>query len=86
MSKQILAARYAAFEGAVEIHGTQVIGLAGRPANTCATCKWFAPLKPGHAAICFEKWRSLPWNAAVPLTTAHGSCNCHTLPDPPAQR
>lgn len=50
---------------------------------TCATCKHFAPLKPGHAAICFEKWRGLPWNAAVPLTTAGDTCEKHDeiLPD-----
>lgn len=47
---------------------------------TCATCKHFAPLSPGHAAICFEKWRGLPWNAAVPLTTAVDTCDKHEIP------
>lgn len=44
---------------------------------TCATCRHFAPLKPGHAAICMMRWRDLPWNAAVPLTTAEGWCEKH---------
>lgn len=44
---------------------------------TCSTCEHFAPLTPGHAAICFEKWKGLPWNAAVPLTTADGWCEKH---------
>lgn len=43
----------------------------------CKSCTWFAPLSPGHAAICFEKWRGLEWNAAVPLTTADDSCKKH---------
>ena len=51
------------------------------PMNTCATCQHFAPLKPGHAAICFERWRGLPWNAAVPLTTADDSCEKHARRD-----
>ena len=41
---------------------------------TCKTCIYFAPMKPGHAAICFERWRHLPWNAAVPLTTENDTC------------
>lgn len=45
------------------------------PTERCETCKSFAPLKPGHAAICFEKWKELPWNAAVPLTTANEWCD-----------
>lgn len=44
---------------------------------TCSTCAYFAPLSPGHAAICFERWRHLPWNAAVPLTTADDGCENH---------
>lgn len=43
----------------------------------CSTCKHFAPLKPGHAAICMERWKGLPWNAAVPLTTADDTCEKH---------
>ncbi len=74
---QIPGPGYGPLEGAVENHGTQAAGLAGRPANTCATCKSFAPLSPGHAAICFERWRGLPWHAAVPLTTADDSCEKH---------
>lgn len=74
MSNTIPAPGCGALEGAVENHGIQSIGADGRPANTCARCKWFAPLSPGHAAICFEKWRGLPWNAAVPLTTADDTC------------
>jgi len=65
---------YGPLEGAVENHGTQSTGTDGRPANTCATCCHFAPLKPGHAAICFERWRGLPWNAAVPLTRPEDTC------------
>ncbi len=45
--------------------------------ETCSTCKYFMPLSPGYAAICGEKWRDLPWNAAVPLTTANDSCEKH---------
>jgi hypothetical protein len=41
--------------------------------QTCKTCKHFAPLKPGHAAICFHRWRDIPWNAGVPLTTENDS-------------
>jgi len=44
---------------------------------TCATCRHFVPLSPGHAAICFERWRDLPWNAAVPLTTKDDTCDQH---------
>ena len=44
---------------------------------TCETCKFFAPLSPGHAAICFEKWRHLKWNDAVPLTAKDNSCEKH---------
>jgi hypothetical protein len=47
--------------------------------NTCETCKHFMPLSPGHAAICFERWKDLPWNAAVPLTTKDESCEKHEL-------
>jgi hypothetical protein len=68
-------------EGAVETHGTQAIGPAGRPANTCATCSWFYALSPGHAAICGEKWRHLPWHAAVPLTSADETCDKHEARD-----
>jgi hypothetical protein len=50
-------------------------GLAEAP--TCRTCRHFMPLSPGHAAICGERWGDLPWNAAVPLTTADGSCDKH---------
>lgn len=45
----------------------------------CATCRYFKPLWPGHAAICFERWQHLPWNAAVPLTTADDTCDKHDL-------
>lgn len=45
----------------------------------CSTCRHFAPLSPGHAAICFAKWRGLPWNAAVPLTTADNWCEQYAL-------
>lgn len=47
----------------------------GVAAVTCATCTWAMPLAPGHAIICGEKWRDLPWNAAVPLTRAENSCD-----------
>lgn len=77
MIKPIPAPGHGALEWAVENHGTQTTGSAGRPANTCATCQHFAPLSPGHAAICFERWAGLPWNAAVPLTTANDSCEKH---------
>jgi len=40
----------------------------------CRNCRYFAPLSPGHAAICFHKWRDIPWNAAVPLTGPHDTC------------
>jgi len=41
----------------------------------CQDCRHFAPLLVRHGAgICHFKWRGLPWNAAVPLTTAHESC------------
>lgn len=54
--------------------------------DTCATCQHFAPLSPGHAAICFAKWRDLPWNAAVPLTRAADWCEQYEAkiasPDP----
>lgn len=45
---------------------------------TCRTCAYFKPLSPGHAAICFKRWEGLPWNAAVPLTTADETCGDHT--------
>lgn len=45
--------------------------------ETCKTCRYFASLAPGHAAICFEKWRRLPWNAAVPLTGPDDGCEKH---------
>lgn len=76
--KEIPGPGFGPLEGAVENHGMQAIGSAGRPANTCASCRHFAPLSPGHAAICFMKWRGLPWNAAVPLTTADGYCDKHS--------
>lgn len=79
MTRQIPAPGYGAHHGAVDSHEPQTTGPAGRPANTCAICKWFAPLSPGFAAICHEKWRRLPWHAAVPLTTAEGTCEAHTL-------
>lgn len=41
----------------------------------CRNCRHFAPLLTGHAAICLFRWRRLPWNAAVPLTTAHETCD-----------
>jgi hypothetical protein len=44
---------------------------------TCATCKWFRPLSPGHAAICFERWRHMEWNEGVPLTSAEDTCDKH---------
>jgi len=43
---------------------------------TQVRCPWFIPLSPGHAAICMKRWEKLPWNAAVPLTTKDGACNC----------
>lgn len=51
-------------------------------ADTCATCTYFGPLKPGHAAICFEKWRHLEWNDAVPLVTPDDSCKRHKPKEP----
>lgn len=48
----------------------------------CLTCKWFARLSPGSAAICFEHWRHLEWNDAVPLTTAEDTCDKHEIPGP----
>jgi hypothetical protein len=42
--------------------------------DTCAGCKHFAPMKPGHAAICMWKWRGLAWNDAVPLTSKDDWC------------
>lgn len=45
--------------------------------ETCATCKHFTRLKPGHAAICMFKWRGKEWNDAVPLTTADDTCEDH---------
>jgi len=42
---------------------------------TCATCRYFSALKPGWAAICHQRWRGLPWNAAVPLTSADNWCS-----------
>ena len=48
--------------------------------DTAATpalrCSHFLPLSPGHAAICMERWKDLPWNAAVPLTNKDGRCEC----------
>ena len=41
----------------------------------CETCKHFAPLSPGHAAICLEKWKDCKWNDAVPLTDKDGWCD-----------
>lgn len=54
-----------------------------RTGPTCSTCQHFAALSPGHAAICFEQWKGLPWNAAVPLTTKDGWCDKHA--DKPAK-
>lgn len=45
------------------------------PRETCSTCQHFAKLSPGHAAICFSKWRKLPWNSAVPLVRADDWCD-----------
>lgn len=65
-------------EGAVDIPGPVSPDTAAAPQiPRCATCRWFAPLSPGRAAICHEKWRDLPWNAGVPLTTATDSCERH---------
>jgi hypothetical protein len=47
------------------------------PREACSTCVHFAKLSPGHAAICFVKWRGLPWNAAVPLVKAADWCEQH---------
>ncbi len=44
---------------------------------TCETCRHFAPLAPGQAAICFKAWQDLKWNDAVPLTTKGGWCDKH---------
>jgi len=49
---------------------------------TCETCKHFAPLSPGHAAICLMKWRGLEWNDAAPLTTKDGWCEQHEQKEP----
>ncbi len=48
-----------------------------RPLENCGTCRHYAPLSPGQAAICFERWKDLPWNAAVPLTSAGDWCESH---------
>lgn len=74
---QIPGPGYGPLEGAVENHGIQSIGTDGRPANTCATCRWAMPLSPGHAIICGEKWRHLKWNDAVPLTSKDEGCDKH---------
>ena len=77
----IPAPGYGALEGAPEIHEPDSPESAGAP-RICATCSWFAPLSPGHAAICFERWRHLPWNAAVPLVKPNDSCDQHALKRP----
>lgn len=66
-------------EGAVENHGTQTTGSAGRPANTCATCGWWRRLlsPSGQTGICHERWRDMKWNDAVPITTASETCDQH---------
>lgn len=48
---------------------------------TCATCAWFMPLSPGHAAICGEKWQHLEWYDAMPLTSAAETCDKHEVRD-----
>ena len=42
--------------------------------TTCANCTHYTKLSPGYVAICFHRWKDLPWNAAVPLTSADNSC------------
>lgn len=76
---QIPGPGYGPLEGAVENHGTQSIGVAGRPANTCATCNWAMPIAPGYAIVCGEKWRRLEWHEAAPLTSAGEVCDKHEL-------
>jgi len=44
-----------------------------RAMQVCAVCEWYMALV-GHAGICQEKWRKLPWNAAVPLTGFDNTC------------
>lgn len=41
----------------------------------CATCSHYGKLSPGHAAICFNKWKGLPWTAAVPLVRFDDTCD-----------
>lgn len=48
--------------------------------GTCETCRHFASLLNGPAGICFEQWKGLPWNAAVPLTDKTGGCDKHKFP------
>ena len=44
----------------------------------CSNCKWWGALlairEPG---ICYEQWRRLEWNGAVPLTASHYVCDEH---------
>lgn len=44
----------------------------------CSNCQYYGKLSPGQAAICFYKWRDLPWNEAVPLTRADDTCEAFT--------
>lgn len=48
-----------------------LIELAGR----CGNCANFRGLPPGHAGICFDKWKGLRWNDAVPLTKEEDTCS-----------
>lgn len=75
-ANEIPAPGYGALEGALENHEPDSPESAGAP-RICATCSYFAPLSPGHAAICFERWQHLPWNAAVPLVKRTDSCEKH---------
>lgn len=67
---------YGPLEGAVETHGMQATGSAGRPA-VCETCAWWRRLLGGGAGICHEKWRGLKWNDAVPITMQGETCEKH---------
>lgn len=47
----------------------------------CATCRHYAPLSPGRAAICFLRWTRCAWNDAVPLVRADDGCDEHQPED-----
>lgn len=43
--------------------------------KVCDNCRHYRRMLPGHAGICFFKWRGVRWNEAAPLMPKDGTCD-----------